>query len=63
MRRGVGRVVGLRFDDDSADAVDSESHADQVARGLGHVSPEEIGTERDVVDGRGSACGRHLLSL
>ena len=52
MRRRIGRVIRLRLDDEAADALDEEPHADQVARRLRHASPEETRVEPSKVDRR-----------
>ena len=38
MRRRLGVVIGLDFDDDAADAVDQQRRADQVGRNLEHAA-------------------------
>ncbi len=41
MRRRLGVMVGLEFDDDAADAIDQKGRADQVGRDLEHAAAKE----------------------
>jgi hypothetical protein len=44
MRGGLGRIIGFGLDDTSANAINEQADADEIARNIERASPEEIRT-------------------
>jgi hypothetical protein len=45
VRGGIGVIVGFRLDDASADVIDEQAGAEEIARNVKRVAAEEIRTE------------------
>jgi hypothetical protein len=55
MRGGLGGIIGLGFDDASADPIDKQADTDQIACDIERASPEKIGLERGLAYRRSPA--------
>jgi hypothetical protein len=44
MRGGLGRIIGFSLDDTSANPINKQTDADEIARNIERASPEEIRT-------------------